>query len=436
MTARPKRPAPDLILRGGRLFDPASGIDDNGDVRIVAGRIVEVGEGLDPCGAEVIELEGALLTPGLVDVHVHLREPGGEAKETIATGVAAAAAGGFTSVCPMPNTDPVVDSPELVELVCDRARSVGLARVFPIAAATVGSRGDTPTDAARLKAAGAVALSDDGLPIATADVLARVLEGARAAGLVVADHCEDRGLAAGGAVRAGTVADKLGVRGVPAEAESDAVARDLEVLARTGGRLHLCHLSTAESVDLVRRAKEKGLAVTCEVTPHHLIATADMLYDEGPQAKMNPPLGDSADRLALRLALADGTIDCIATDHAPHTAEEKARGLADAPFGVVGLEIAFPLLFTELVEGGVLSLDVLVDRLSEGPARAFGLECARLVPESRADLAVFDLETPWAIDVNHFHSKGRNTPFDGWPVHGRPMLTILGGRVVHDARER
>lgn len=423
-----------LLLRGARLFDPASGIDEIGDVLITAGRIVEVGEGLDPRGAEVVELEGLLLTPGLVDVHAHLREPGGEDRETIATGAAAAAAGGFTTICAMPNTDPVIDAAELVDLVLERARRAGLARVLPIAAATVGSRGETPTDAVALAAAGAVALSDDGRPIATADVLARVLTGASRAGLVVADHCEDPAISAGGVVRAGPIAERLGVPGVPAEAESEAVARDLEVLATTGGRLHLCHLSTAASVDLVRRGKESGLSFTCEVTPHHLIATVEMVYDEGQQAKMNPPLGDSTDRLALQLALADGTIDCVATDHAPHTAAEKSRGLAEAPFGVVGLETAFALLFTELVETEALSLEVLVDRLTEGPARAFGLECARLAPESRADLAVFDLDTTWSVDAARFRSKGRNTPFDGWPLRGRPVLTVLGGRIVHDAR--
>ena len=423
-----------LLLRGARLFDPASGIDEMGDVRIAAGRIVEVGEGLEPCGAEVVELGGLLLTPGLVDVHAHLREPGGEARETIATGAAAAAAGGFTTVCAMPNTDPVIDSPELVELVLERAERAGLARVLPIAAATVGSRGETPTDAVALATAGAVALSDDGRPI-PGDLLARVLEGAREAGLVVADHCEDLALSAGGAVRSGPVADRLGVRGVPAEAESEAVARDLAILSETGGRLHLCHLSTAASVDLVRRAKENDLPITCEVTPHHLIATYEMVYDEGSHAKMNPPLGDPSDRLALQLALADGTIDCVATDHAPHTAQEKERDLAEAPFGLVGLEIAFALLYTELVETGILTLEVLVDRLSEGSARAFGLECARIRPESRADLAVFDLERSWTVDASRFRSKGRNTPFDGWPLRGRPVLTVLGGRIVHDARD-
>lgn len=423
-----------ILLRGGRLLDPASGVDETGDVLIAGGRIAEVGPSLDACGGEVLELEGLLLTPGLVDVHAHLREPGHERKETIATGAAAAAAGGFTIVCAMPNTDPVVDSPELVDFVRRRGEEVGLSCVVPIAAATIGSRGIEPTDVARLAAAGAVAVSDDGRPIASAEVLARVLHRARAAGVVVADHCEDVSISRGAPVRAGPVAERLGLTGVPPEAESEAVARDLEVLAEVGGRLHLCHLSTAASVDLVRRAKRGGLPVTCEATPHHLVATAELLLDEGASAKMNPPLGDDADRLALRLALSDGTVDCVATDHAPHTAEDKAAGLEGAAFGIVGLETAFALLYTELVETEMLTLEVLVDRLTVGPARTFGIEAARLEAGSAADLAAFDLASSWTVDASRFRSRGRNTPFDGWALRGRPVLTLVGGRIVHDVR--
>jgi dihydroorotase len=424
-----------LVLRGARLFDPASGIDETGDVVVVGGRIAEVGKGLRTGQAGVLELEGLLLTPGLIDVHVHLREPGSEAVETIATGAAAAAAGGFATACAMPNTDPVIDSPALVALVRDRAARVGGARVLPIGAASVGSRGEAPTDPRALREAGAVALSDDGRPIASAELLARVLGGASAAGLVVADHCEDQALSRRAPVRTGPVAERLGVPGYPSEAESAAVARNLEVLAEVGGRLHLCHLSTAASVDLVRRAKDAGLEVTCEVTPHHLVATAELVLEEGANAKMNPPLGDESDRLALRLGLADGTIDCVATDHAPHAAEEKTRGLVEAPFGVVGLETAFGLLYSELVETEEITLEVLVDRLTASPARAFGLECARLERGSVADLAAFDLDREWVVEAARFRSKGRNTPFDGWPLRGRPVLTIVAGRIVHDERE-
>ena len=423
-----------LLLRGARLFDPAGGIDETADLLVADRRIVDIGSNLDTKGARVLDLEGFLLTPGLVDIHAHLREPGQEAKETIATGAAAAAAGGFTTVCAMPNTEPVIDSPDRVALVRARASRARAARVLPIAAATRGSEGREPTDARTLRAAGAVALSDDGRPIATAAILARVLAGASEAGIVVADHCEDPAISRGGAVRAGPISDQLGVRGVPPEAESDAVARDLEVLGEAGGRLHLCHLSTASSVDLVRAAKEDGLEVTSEATPHHLVATDQLVLEKGSAAKMNPPLGDEADRLALRLALADGTIDCIATDHAPHTAEEKAKGIAEAPFGVVGLETAFALLYTELVMTEVITLEVLVDRLTQGPARTFGLEVTRLEPGSHADLAVFDPETEWVVDPERFRSKARNTPFAGWPLKGRPVLTLVAGRLVHDIR--
>ena len=422
----------DLLLRGGRVIDPASQLDGAADVLVHDGRIAEIGARVEPADAEIYDLEGLLLTPGLIDVHVHLREPGQEHKETIATGAAAAAAGGFTTVCAMPNTEPVTDSPERVAFVRERGASAGLARVLPIAAATLGSRGMDPTDAAALRRAGAVALSDDGRPIPSG-LLPGVLVGASAAGIVVADHCEDLAISRAGAVRAGPVAERLGVRGVPAEAESEAVARDLEVLAETGGRLHLCHLSTASSVDLVRQAKDAGLPVTCEATPHHLVATANLVFDEGTNAKMNPPLGDAADRLALRIALADGTIDCIATDHAPHASEEKRVGLQEAAFGIVGLETAFALLFTELVGVESITLEVLIDRLTDGPARAFGLEPVRLVPGSRADLSAFDLEDTWTVDPERFRSLSRNTPFAGWPLQGRPVLTVVDGRVVHDA---
>jgi dihydroorotase len=421
-----------FLLRGARLFDPPGGVDERGDLLVADGRIADIGSNLDSAGVRILELEGLLLTPGLVDIHAHLREPGQETKETIATGAAAAAAGGFTTVCAMPNTDPVIDSPDRIMFVRRRGQRAGAARVLPIAAATRGSEGLELTDTRALSSAGAVALSDDGRPIATAAMLARVLAAAKGVGIVVADHCEDPSISCGGVVRAGSVADQLGVRGVPAEAESAAVARDLEVLAEVGGRLHLCHLSTASSVNLVRAAKEEGLAVTCETTPHHLVATDRLVLEVGADAKMNPPLGGEEDRLALRLGLADGTIDCVATDHAPHTEEEKARGIAEAPFGVVGLETAFALLFTELVLGEAITLEVLVDRLTGGPRRAYGLAAERLAPGSRADLTVFDLEAEWTVDPKLFRSKGRNTPFAGWPLKGRPVLTLVEGRITCD----
>ncbi|MFN2383154.1 MAG: dihydroorotase [Gemmatimonadota bacterium] len=432
--------APRRILRGGRVLDPASGRDERADVVIADGRILAVeapgdlGAGFGRAGAEIIEIQGCLVTPGLVDLHVHLREPGGEAKETIASGAAAAAAGGFTTVCAMPNTSPIGDTPEWVRFVRERGAAARGARVLPIAAATVGSGGEVATDAVALRAAGAVALSDDGRPIATAEMLAEVLGGARAAGLVVADHCEALELSARGAILEGPLADRLRVRGIPATAESAAVARDLEVLAQAGGRLHLCHLSTAASVELLAAARARGLDVTAEVSPHHLVLTTETVAEAGTLAKMNPPLASRTDRAALRAALAEGVIDCVATDHAPHTAAEKASGLAAAPFGVIGLETAFGVLHTELVLTGGLGLATLIDRMAFAPVRAFGLEAGRLEPGGRADLAVFDLEARWVVEPGAFCSLGRNTPFGGRSFTGRPILTLVDGEIVHDGR--
>jgi dihydroorotase len=424
-----------IVLRGGRVLDPSSGRDELADVRVAGGTVIAIEKRVEPsAGDHVIELAGMLVTPGLVDSHVHLREPGGEAKETIATGASAAVAGGFTTICAMPNTQPVIDTPERVCDVVERGRSAGMARVLPIGAATVASAGEVPTDAKSLAAAGAIAVSDDGQPIATAEILVRVLGGAARAGVVVADHCEDLGLSRGGAILAGEVADRLGVGGIPPEAESAAVERDLEVLARGGGRLHLCHLSTAESVRLVREAKHAGLPVTAEACPHHLTLTVDCTERQGSIAKMNPPLAESADRAALVEALVDGTIDCVATDHAPHTNAEKARPLSEAPFGVIGLETAFGVVYTELVERGDISLRTLLARMTVDPARAFGIERGRLEVGAPADVAVFDLDQEWEVEPERFRSKARNTPWAGTTLRGRPTLTMVAGEVVFDGR--
>ncbi|MGH7557862.1 MAG: dihydroorotase [Gemmatimonadota bacterium] len=422
---------PGILMRGGRVIDP-SRIDGVADVRIAGGLVEEVGSGLGArAGERVVDVSGLLVTPGLLDVHVHLREPGLEAKETIATGALAAAAGGFTTVCAMPNTDPVTDTPDRVQSILERGRAAGAARVLPVAAATVGSRGERLTDVAALALAGAVAISDDGLPIATGELLASALVAAREAGIVVADHCEDQLLSAGGAVHV-DAARRLGVGGIPPEAESEAVARDLEVLARVGGRLHVCHVSTAGTVDRLREARAAGLPVTAEVCPHHLTLTWHEVVSQGARAKMNPPLASHADREALVAALLDGTIDCVATDHAPHTAEEKAWGVAAAPFGVTGLETAFGVLHTDLVRRGRMALPVLIERLTVGPARAFGLAGGTLDAGAPGDLAVFDLEAGWEVDPDAFWSRSRNSPWIGRRLTGRAVLTLVGGRVVHD----
>lgn len=433
MSREPRR----FLLRAARVMDPASGRDEPADLRIADGRIEEIGLGLEPRDGETaVDLTDCILVPGLVDPHVHFREPGQAHKETVATGTAAAAAGGFTTVCPMPNTEPVIDDPEAVRWLIERGREAGGVRLSPIAAATEGSLGERPTDARALADAGAVALSDDGRPIATAALLAEVLQRAADAGIPVADHCEDRALAAGGAIFAGPLAERLGVGGIPAVAESAAVERDLEVLARVGGRLHLCHVSTARSVALIRLARAEGLSVTAEATPHHLTLTVDAVETSGADAKMNPPLAGEEDRAALRAALADGTIDCVATDHAPHSAREKAAGLAAAPFGIVGLETAFSLLYSELVVPGVLDLVTLLERMTAGPARVMGLEAGRLEPGGRADVAAFALEEEWTVDPGRFRSRARNTPYAGWTLRGRPILTIAGGRIAWDGRRQ
>ena len=426
--------APALLLRGARLLEPLEGRDARADVLVSGGRIERVADSItDAPGAEVVDLAGMLLTPGLVDVHVHLREPGQEAKETIASGAAAAAAGGFVAICAMPNTDPVIDSPELVRYVAERGRAAGPVLVHPIAAATIGSRGEEPTDVEALAAAGAIAVSDDGRPISD-ETLPAVLERARAAGIPVADHCESLRLSSGGAIFASPLALRLGVAGIPPEAESEAVARDVEALARSGGRLHVCHVSTARSVDLIRQAKAEGLSITAEVTPHHLVLTTIHVEECGAQAKMNPPLADSEDREAVRVGLADGTIDCVATDHAPHAEVEKRRGLHAAPFGVVGLETAFAVLYTSLVEEGALPLDTLIRRLTVDPARALGLDPPTVRSGTSANLAAFDLDSEWTVDPARFRSRGRNTPFSGWRLRGRPVFTVANGRVAYDGR--
>lgn len=416
------------------MLDPASGRDERADIRIVDGRIESIGPDLaatDEDGA--VDVGGWLVVPGLVDPHVHFREPGQEHRETIATGAEAAAAGGFTTVCAMPNTDPVIDSPELVGHVLERGRLVEGARVLPVAAATEGSRGERASDVVALAAAGAVAVSDDGLPVSTAAMLAEVLARAGEADIVVAEHCEDRDLSAGGSIHASEAA-RLGVGGIPSEAESAAVERDLEVVARRGGRLHLCHLSTVRSIELVRQAKADGLTVTAEVTPHHLTLTARAVELADANAKMNPPLATETDREALRAALLDGTVDCVATDHAPHAEAEKASGLEAAPFGIVGLETAFGLLYTELVVPGEIPLEELVERMTIGPARAFGLDAGRLDVGGPADIAVFALDEEWKVDPTRFRSRSRNTPYAGWALIGRPVLTMVDGRIAFDGR--
>jgi dihydroorotase len=384
-----------------------------------------------PADARRIEARGAVVAPGLVDVHVHLREPGQSHKETIATGTRAAAAGGFTDVLCMPNTDPVVDDPGRVEWVRARVAEGASCRVHPIAAVTVGQRGEQLTEFHALRAAGAVALSDDGRPIVSAALLRRALEYARDCGLVIIAHEEDPDLAAGGCMNEGAAATRLGLRGIPNAAESVMVRRDVELVELARGRLHVAHVSCAQSVAALRDARARGLAVTAETCPHYWTLTDEAVGAFDTRAKMNPPLRSEADRRAVLSAIADGVIDCLATDHAPHTEAEKLQPFERAPFGIVGLETALALTLTHLVRPGRLSLARAIELWSVRPREIFGLAPAALAAGESADLVLFDPEASWVVDRERFFTKGRNTPFDGAELFGKVLLTVCGGEITH-----
>ena len=386
-----------------------------------------------PEHARVLDARGAVIAPGLVDLHVHLREPGQSAKETIETGTRAAAAGGFTVIACMPNTDPVVDTAAWVEWVRRRGESAGHCTVLPIAAVTVGQKGEqlAPLDA--LARAGAVAFSDDGHPVTSAAMMRRALEYARPTGRPIICHEEDPTLKGDGVMNEGFTATRLGLRGLPGAAESIMCRRDADLAELTGGRVHLAHLSAAQSFDALRDAKRRGLPVTGETCPHYWVLTDEAVGDYDTNAKMNPPLRSEEDRAACIAAIVDGTVDCFATDHAPHTADEKARPFTDAPFGIVGLETALALTITHLVEPGHLSLARAVELWTDAPRRIFGLPEVSLEPGSQADLVLFDPTAEWVVDPSRFHTKGRNTPFAGWTLRGRVLATLLEGRFTHVA---
>jgi dihydroorotase len=425
-----------LLIKGGRVVDPANGRDGEFDVLVEDGRIMRVDKSLPADGAEVLAVKpGWIVAPGLIDIHVHLREPGQEHKETIATGVAAAVAGGFTAVACMPNTDPVNDHPGVTELILRKAADANLARVYPIGAVSMASRGEQMSELGAQKAAGCVAFTDDGRPVASALLMRRALEYAGMLGVPIVDHCEDPSLKGDGVAHEGFYAARLGLRGIPGVAESIMVERDIALAGLTGGLYHVCHMSARESIRAVRAAKARGVTnVTCEVAPHHFVMTDEALetpirYDTN--VKMNPPLRDAADRDAMLDGIADGTVDVIATDHAPHHADEKLVEFDRAPFGIVGLETCVPLVFDRLVHAGRIGVSRAIELLSTGPARVFRLPGGSLADGAVADITILAPDAPVTIRASALRSKSKNTPFDGWQLKGAVAMTIVGGRIVY-----
>ncbi|MDH5233598.1 MAG: dihydroorotase [Gemmatimonadota bacterium] len=422
-----------LLLKGGRLVDPSQGMDAVGDLLLVDGKVSAVGGTIaGPEGARTIDCAGLVVAPGMIDVHVHLREPGREDVETVASGAHAAAAGGFSAVCAMPNTKPVTDNQATVGFVKRQGEAAGFARVYPYGAISVGQQGEMLAEFGEMVGAGAVAVSDDGKPVENSHLMRTALEYAQTFGIPVVEHCEVMALAHGGSMHEGLISAKLGLKGIPGEAEEIDVIRCILLAKLTGGHIHLCHLSTKGSVDLVRWGKDQGVNVTAEVCSHHISLTEAAVEGYNTNAKMNPPLRTPQDVAALQQGLKDGTIDLLVTDHAPHHYDEKEREFADAPNGIVGLETALGVNVTWLLEPGILTLGQLVDRMACRPAKVFHLPGGTLAKGSIADVTVFDATREWTVDPARFKSKGRNTPYGGRTLKGRAIRTIVGGRIVHE----
>jgi dihydroorotase len=419
-----------ILIKNGHIIDPANKVDGKFDLLVAEGKIAKLGKpgSLPSNGAQVLDAGGKLVVPGLIDMHVHLREPGYEYKETIATGTAAAKAGGFTAVCCMPNTSPVNDSRSVTEFILSQAAKEGAARVYPIGAITKGSKGEELAEMGELHDAGCVGVSDDGRPVMNAAVMRRAMEYSKIFDTAVISHCEDASLAAKGVMNEGFVSTELGLRGIPDAAEDVMTGRDILLAELTGARLHICHVSTAGSVRLIREAKQRGVKVTAETCPHYFTLTEDAVRGYNTMAKMNPPLRTAEDVAAIRQGLKDGTLDVIVTDHAPHALDEKSGEFDAAPFGIVGLETSVGLSI-KLVHEGVLTMPQLIERMSATPARIIKSGGGTLSAGAVADITIIDPNVEWTVNAGEFKSKSGNTPFDRWKLKGRAVQTIMGGKI-------
>lgn len=419
------------LIRGGRIIDPASGVDRVGDLLLTNGKVASVGEHITDYDARLIEASGMIVCPGLIDIHVHFREPGDENEETIATGSQAAVVGGFTSVACMPNTRPALDDEASVEFVYRQASRADLCNVYPIGAVTRGREGKELAEMGQMVRAGAVGFSDDGCGVAGTGMMYRALQYVLMFNKPILQHCEDEDAARGGVMNGGETAIRLGLPGIRPIAEELMLQRDLTLVREIGARYHACHLSTARAVDLIRQAKQAGLPVTAEVCPHHLLLTDEACATYDTNFKMNPPLRTRDDVLACLQGVVDGTIDALVTDHAPHGIQEKELEFLSAPFGIIGLECALPLFVKALITPGLIDWPTLIDRLTIRPARILSLNKGTLVPGADGDVTIIDPDAEWEIDAKQFRSKSRNCPFDGWTVRGRAVATIVNGEIKH-----
>ncbi|MBI2816199.1 MAG: dihydroorotase [Acidobacteria bacterium] len=431
----PNNSAGNLLIRNGRVIDPSQGLDALADVLVKQGRVAKIQPNISAADVTVLDASGMIVAPGFIDLHCHLREPGREHAETIESGGRAAAAGGFTSVLTMPNTRPVNDNIAVTQYIIQTAHDRSPVNVFPVGAISENSRGERLAPIGAMREAGIVAISDDGMPVMNSNVMRQAMSYASRFGLVVMDHCEDLDLTAGGQMHQGGNAVRMGLLGIPSSSEDVMVSRDILLAAETGAKFHVAHLSTAEALGMVRRAKERGLTVTCEVTPHHFTLSDEDIRDYDTNYKMKPPLRSPADRDALVQGIADGTVDAIATDHAPHAGSDKMQEFDLAPFGITGLETALGLALDRLLHRGHITLTRLIELFSVNPARIAGLDRGTLKVGSVADVTVFDPDRRWTFDVNHTFSRSRNTPFHGYSLRGAPTATIVAGNIVWQAEK-